>query len=178
MSEWRTKRSRTAFVSLADQLEQHGGFGLVLANVGQVVEHEQVAAVELGERGLKGEVLSRGLQSLHQFGGPGEQHAIAVLDQAAPESGGDVGLPFAAIPHAAHAEPWAAPPEPGGPNSAGSCLFSAKHRRRLTLPRARHTAWPGGWSWRKITSRSGPCSACQFRTRRSRVRRTPEARSG
>jgi hypothetical protein len=36
----------------------------------------------------------------------------------------------------------------------------------------------GGWSWRNITSCSGPCSACQARMRRSRVRRTPSGRAG
>ena len=38
--------------------------------------------------------------------------------------------------------------------------------------------WPGSCVWRKITSRSGPCSARQARIRRSRVRRTPGSRSG
>lgn len=37
---------------------------------------------------------------------------------------------------------------------------------------------PGSWVWRKITSRSGPCSARQARMRRSSVRRMPGLTSG
>ena len=37
-----------ALVACADQLEQHGGFGMILVDVGQVIEDQQVVFVELG----------------------------------------------------------------------------------------------------------------------------------
>ena len=42
-----------ALVAAADQLEQHAGFGLILADVGDVVEDEQVILVELGDRAFE-----------------------------------------------------------------------------------------------------------------------------
>ena len=38
-----------ALVARADQLEQHAGLGLVLADIGDVVEDEQMILVELGD---------------------------------------------------------------------------------------------------------------------------------
>jgi hypothetical protein len=47
----------------------------------------------------------------------------------------------------------------------------------IGIGEVRQALLPGGCSWRKITSRSGPCSACQVRTRRSRVRRVAAGKS-
>jgi hypothetical protein len=41
-----------AFVSGADQLKEDAGFGLVLGDVGEVIENDQVVFVEAGDGGL------------------------------------------------------------------------------------------------------------------------------
>lgn len=38
------------FISLRDQFEQHAGFGLILARVRQVIEDDEIGAIELRER--------------------------------------------------------------------------------------------------------------------------------
>jgi len=58
------RRGRTA----ADQLEQHAGFGLILADIGDVVEDQQVILVELGERAFEGEFAARDLQGKRSSG--------------------------------------------------------------------------------------------------------------
>lgn len=60
-------------VAGGDEFEQDRGLGLVTLNVGQVIEHEQVVAVELADRGLELECLACGLQALDEVGGSGEQ---------------------------------------------------------------------------------------------------------
>src|SRR5208283_5910006 len=40
-----------ALVTLGDELEQHGGLGLILADISEVIENQAIEAVELGERG-------------------------------------------------------------------------------------------------------------------------------
>ena len=55
-------REAAGLVAPGDELEQHGGLGLVLLGVGDVVEDQQVELVELGERALEGEVAPGGLK--------------------------------------------------------------------------------------------------------------------
>ena len=69
---------RASFISCADQFEEDAGFGLILGDVGEVVENEEVVFVELVDRGLEGEVTSRDLQLLDEIGCPGEENAPAV----------------------------------------------------------------------------------------------------
>ena len=52
--------------------------------------------VELLDRALQRQSLTRLLQTLHQIGGAGEQHAVAVLDQGVAEGGAEMGLSRAA----------------------------------------------------------------------------------
>ncbi len=59
--------------------------GLILGDVGDVVEEQQVVAVELGERALQGEFAPRHLQSLHKIGGACEEHAPAVFHEREPD---------------------------------------------------------------------------------------------
>jgi hypothetical protein len=40
-----------ALGAFGDELEQHGGLGLILADISEVVENQAIEAVELGERG-------------------------------------------------------------------------------------------------------------------------------
>ena len=56
-------------VAGADQLEQHAGFGLVLTDIGDVVEDEQVVLVQLADSGLECQFAARDLEFLHQIGG-------------------------------------------------------------------------------------------------------------
>src|SRR5215211_5240471 len=68
-------------VSGADQLEQDAGFGLILGDIGEVVEDQQVVFVEPGDGGFEGEFTARDLQPLNEIGGSGEQHATTVFDE-------------------------------------------------------------------------------------------------
>ena len=68
-------------VAGADELEQHAGLGLVLGDVGEVVEDQQVEAVEPADRGFEGEFAARDLELLDEIGGAGEEDPPAVLDE-------------------------------------------------------------------------------------------------
>lgn len=86
----------SSLVPGADQLEEHAGLGLVLGDVGEVVEDQQMVLVELGDGGFQGKFASGDLKALHQVGGSGEEHAPAVLDQAEADGGGQVAFSAAA----------------------------------------------------------------------------------
>ena len=43
----------SAFIAGGDQLEQHTGLGLILGDVGDIVEDQQLVLVELGDGGLE-----------------------------------------------------------------------------------------------------------------------------
>ena len=73
-------------VSGADEFEQHAGFGLILGDVGEVVEDQQMVFVELGDGGFESEFAAGNLQPLDEIGGAGEQHAPAVFDKGEAES--------------------------------------------------------------------------------------------
>ena len=71
-----------ALVALGDELKQYAGFGLVFADVAEIVEDQAVEPVELGERRGQDEIAACGLQFLDEIGGSREQHAITVVDEA------------------------------------------------------------------------------------------------
>ena len=68
-------------VAGADQLEQHAGFGLILSDIGDVVEDEQVVLVQFADGGLQGQFATRDLEFLHQVGGARVEDAEAVFDE-------------------------------------------------------------------------------------------------
>ena len=70
----------------ADEFKEHAGFGLVLGDVGDVVEDQQMEFVELGNGGFESELAAGNLQPLDEIGGAGEQHAPAVFDKGEAES--------------------------------------------------------------------------------------------
>jgi len=76
---------RSTLVTCGDQLEQDAGFGLILGDVGDVVEDEQIVAVELGDSAFECQLATRDLQLLHEISGAGKQHAPSILDQGEPE---------------------------------------------------------------------------------------------
>ena len=67
-TEWLVGRDQhgAAFVACADQFEQHAGLGLILCDVGDVVEDQQVELVELCDGAFEGEIAARLLQLLDQ----------------------------------------------------------------------------------------------------------------
>ena len=74
----------SSLVTRSNQLEQNAGFGLILGDVGEVVEDQQVVAVELGNGALQSELASRDLQPLHEIGGACEEHALPFSIRASP----------------------------------------------------------------------------------------------
>src|SRR5207244_929337 len=79
---------RAPLIAASDQLEQHTGFGLILADVDDVIKDQEVILVELGECAFKRELAARDLQSLDEIAGANEEHAPSVLDEREPGGGG------------------------------------------------------------------------------------------
>ena len=79
-------------MTISDQLEQNRGFRLILADIGEVIEDQQMETIEPADGRLKPEFAARDLEFLHQVGGAGEQYAPAVFDQCEADSRGQVRL--------------------------------------------------------------------------------------
>src|SRR5260370_34811528 len=82
-------------VTRGNQLEQHAGFGLILGDVSEVIENEQIVAIELCNRAFESQVATGDLKLLYEIGCAHEQHAPSVLDQAKPEGCREMALPAA-----------------------------------------------------------------------------------
>jgi hypothetical protein len=93
-AKWMISRHYQAapFVTSGNQLEQNRGFSLILSHITEVLEDEQMIFVELLDRALQRQSLTRLLQTLHEIGGSGEQHAVAVLDQGMTEGSAEMRL--------------------------------------------------------------------------------------
>ena len=85
-------QGRSAFVAGADQLEQDGGFRLILADIGEVIEDQQIEAVEPIDGRLQCQFAACHLKPLNQIGGSSEQHAAAVFHQCQADGGGQMRL--------------------------------------------------------------------------------------
>ena len=85
-------QQRSTLIACTYQLEQDAGLGLVLGDIGQVVEDQQMIFVELGDRGFEAEIAARDLKFLHEVGGSGEQHAPALFNQGQAERGRQMGF--------------------------------------------------------------------------------------
>ena len=88
----------SSLVSGRDQFEQDAGLGLILGDIGEVVEDQQIELVELGDGGLELQFAAGDLQLLDQIGGSGEEHAPAVLDQREADGGREMALAAAGWP--------------------------------------------------------------------------------
>ena len=88
----RSDEQGSPLVPSAYELEQHTGFGLILGDVGEVVEHEQVVFVELGDRGLQSQLAARNLQALDEIGRASEQDTPTVFDESEAEGCRQVAL--------------------------------------------------------------------------------------
>ena len=60
-------QDRSPLVAGADELKEHAGFGLVLGDVGEVIEDQQVEFVELGNGGFESEFAAGDLQPLDEI---------------------------------------------------------------------------------------------------------------
>jgi hypothetical protein len=58
---------------------------LIFGDVGDVVEDDQIVAVELGDRAFEGQLATGDLEPLHEVGGASEHDAPSILDQGEPE---------------------------------------------------------------------------------------------
>src|SRR5712664_4818909 len=85
-------------VSGTDELEQDAGFGLILGDIGEVVEDQQMVFVEPGDGGFESEFAAGNLQPLDEVSGSGEQYAPAVFDKGEAESCRQVTLAGAGRP--------------------------------------------------------------------------------
>src|SRR5208282_5908012 len=70
-----------ALVAPGDEPQQYAGLGLVVADVAEIVEHEHLESVELGETRRRGGVAPRRLQLLHKIDGVAEQHSPTAVDE-------------------------------------------------------------------------------------------------
>lgn len=59
----------SSLIACGDEFEEHAGFGLVLGDVGQIVEDEQIELVELVDGGFELEFAAGDLQLLDEIGG-------------------------------------------------------------------------------------------------------------
>ena len=83
---------RAAFVAGTDQFEQDRCLGLITADVGEVVEDQQMVLVELCQRGFERQFAPGNLEPLHQIGSAGEQDAPTIFDQRQADGGCQMGL--------------------------------------------------------------------------------------
>ena len=84
-----------AFVSCTDEFEEHAGLGLVLGDVGDVIEDEQVELIEFRDCTFEDEIAARLLELLDQIGGAGEEDAVTVLDKCEHDGGAEMRLAYA-----------------------------------------------------------------------------------
>ena len=126
----RRDQKRAPFVARRDEFEQNAGLGLILLHVGEVVEDQKMVAVEPCELAFQGELAPCHLQALHQIGGAGEEHAIAVLDQGETDGGGK--MAFAGAGRAEH-EAVGALVEPAVAGGERHDLGLCEHRHGLEV---------------------------------------------
>ena len=82
-------RERVSFVAMGDELEQGAGLDLILADVGQVVEYDEIELIELVEHFRQAEIAACGLELLGHIGGRAEQDAPPCVDQGMADVGVD-----------------------------------------------------------------------------------------
>ena len=84
-------------VASGDELEEDGCLGLVLLGVGDVVEDDQVEAVELIQGSLEREVAPRGLELLNEISGSGVEDAPTGFDESVADGAEEVRLACARV---------------------------------------------------------------------------------
>ena len=76
---------RSPFIAGADELEQHAGLRLIFADVGEVIEDQQVEAINTINRSFEREFAPSDLQLLHEICRASEENAPPVLDKGKPD---------------------------------------------------------------------------------------------
>src|SRR5208283_3135269 len=94
----RRDENRAAFVAGTDELEQHGGFRLVLGHVHQIVQNQQMVTIQTLDGRLKCELATGELKLLHQIRGAGEEHPPTFLEQGESDRGGQMRFAAAGWP--------------------------------------------------------------------------------
>lgn len=102
----------TSLIACGDEFEEHAGFGLVLGDVGQIVEDKQIELVERVDGGFELEFAAGDLQLLDEIGCSGEQHPPAVLDQCEADGCGEMALAAAGRPEQQDISPLGDQPSP------------------------------------------------------------------
>ena len=74
-----------SLVAGADEFEQHAGLGLIFGDVGEVVEDQQVEAIEPVDGGFEAEFAARHLEFLDEIGSASEHEPPAALDEGEPD---------------------------------------------------------------------------------------------
>ncbi len=82
-----------ALITGADEFEQHGSFRLILADISEVIEDQEMAAVEPVDGGFQRQFAAGDLALLDEVGCAGEQHAPAIFDQRETDGRGEMGFP-------------------------------------------------------------------------------------
>ena len=85
-------RQALVLVAFGDEFEQHRGFRLIAPDVAEVIQDQQVVAIQLGQFLWQSHVAPGGLQSLHDVAASGEQHATPGFDQCVPEAAHEMAL--------------------------------------------------------------------------------------
>ena len=159
-------------VAPRDELEEDGGLGLVLLGVGEVVEDDEVEAVELRQRAFEGEVSSGGLEALHEVCGAGVEDAVAGLDQGVAYGAEQMGLAGARV--ADPELPMAmrlAPASSQSPAASASIRFRGTFGRVLkskvasVLPPGRRDSLR--WRWMRRVSRSASSHSARAARKRA-----------
>ena len=86
-------------ISRSDQLEQYAGLSLILGDVGDVVEDEEIVAVEFGDRVFKRQFAAGDLKPLHKIARASEEHPPAVFDEGETERGREMAFAHAGRPN-------------------------------------------------------------------------------
>ena len=79
-------QQRAALVAGGDEFEQHAGLGLILGDVGEIIEDQQVEPVQLGDGCGQLQRLSLDLEALDEVGGAHEQCTVAASISARPRA--------------------------------------------------------------------------------------------
>ena len=70
-----------ALVARSDEFEENAGLGLILGDIGDVVEDEEIVAVEFAKRAFERQFPPCDLEPFDKIGGASEQDAPAILDK-------------------------------------------------------------------------------------------------
>src|SRR5450631_1694358 len=83
---------------MRDEFEQDAGLGLILADIGEVVEHDEIEFIQLFKGADQGKVATRSLKPLNDVDGAREQHPFSGIDESVADGRHSVTLARPAFP--------------------------------------------------------------------------------